>query len=268
MSNQEKINKDGWILIKNVFTKEEINKFREYVKKNKEHKGDLLSADLLKGILIDERILSIFKESLGSDNLYYFGDSSVSYNSVGNGFHKDSRDRKNKNSSEFTDENYSLLRLGIYLQDHSKHSKGLCLRSKSHLFPTTEKGKIINVKSEIGDVVIWKLTTTHSANADIISLIPGISFHPRIARRFPSFMKQKAIDPRIALFMTFGVKDDYSFSYISYLKTRQYAIDRWIKTKYNDELIRELKNKNVEVYNDFDTTKIIESEVSVEHKQP
>jgi hypothetical protein len=262
------IDRNGYILIKNVFSTAEIDKIRADVIKEKDHEGDLLSSKLLASVIKDERILNIFKECLGSEELYYFGDSSLSINRAGKGgFHKDSLDRDKKDTKEFTDINYSLLRLGIYMQDHSKSSRGLCLRSTSHLYQSTGKGKIINVKSEVGDVVIWKLTTTHSANAQVVSLFPNYGFHPLVARFIPDFLKQKAVNPRVVLFMCFGLKDDYAIKYREYLKTRQYAIDRWTKSKYTEENIAAMKKLNVEVYNDFNIDEIDTNKVNVEYKQ-
>lgn len=251
MTKKEQINKHGYMLIKNVFTADEINTFRTFAEKDKDHKGDILSAQHLSKIITDKRIIDIYKEATGSENLVYFGDSTLSYNTSLSGFHKDSKDRDKIDSTEFKDKNYSLLRLGIYLQDHSKHSKGLCLRSDSHLHQSIEKGKIINVKSEVGDVIIWKLTTTHSPNADIISLFPNHAFHPGLTKRLPGFLKKKSISPRLAVFMGFGVEDHYTEDYIAYLKTRKYAIERWNISNYTEENIGNLENQNVRVLTDF-----------------
>jgi hypothetical protein len=268
MNKKEEIDKNGWILIKNIFTPEEIDNLRNDVLKEKNHQGDLLSSQLLSKIITDERLLNIYKECLGSDTIYYFGDSSFSINRPGKGgFHKDSKDRDKKNSMEFKDVNYSLLRMGIYLQDHSISSKGLCLRDKSHLQQSTGKGKMINVKSEIGDILIWKLTTTHSANAGVISLFPNYSFHPRVARLFPDFLKQKAVDPRIAIFTCFGLKDEYANSYREYLKTREYAVERWAASNYSEDVLSKLKNLNVDVYTDFNLKEIDTTKISAGYKQ-
>ena len=159
------------------------------------------------------------------------------------------------------------MRLGVYLQDHSKHSKGLCLRTESHLNQKLNKGKIINVKSEIGDVVIWKLTTTHSANADVISLFPNYSFHPRIARRFPNFLKQKYRKPRIAMFMCFGKQDNYSKEYIEYLKTRKYAVEKWINSDYSKEVLSQMKSQNVTVNINLKTLKMDSNKLNKDFKQ-
>ncbi|WP_179009399.1 hypothetical protein [Winogradskyella forsetii] len=267
MTKKEQIDKYGWMVIKNVFSNEEIETFREYAEKDKDHKGDLLSAKFLSKIITDKRIIDIYKESTGHNSLIYFGDSTLSYNTSLSGFHKDSRDRDNKESLEFKDKDYSLLRLGIYLQDHSKHSKGLCLRTESHLQQSIEKGKIINVKSEVGDVIIWKLTTTHSPNADIISLFPNHSFHPGITKRLPNFLKKKSISPRLALFMGFGVEDKYTKDYIEYLKTRAYAISRWENSNYNPEDIETLKRMNVKVLTDFNLSEVNQAELNTNFKQ-
>lgn len=268
MTKKEEIDKNGYILIKNVFSSAEVDIMRKMALEEDGLQGDLLSSDKLSSVMMDERILNIFKECLDSEKLYYFADSSLSINRAGKGgFHKDSTNRHIKGSKEFTDINYSLLRMGIYLQDHGKSSRGLCLREGSHLHQSCSVGKILNVKSEIGDVVIWKLSTTHSANAQVISMFPNTSFHPLIARFVPDIFKQEATNPRIALFMCFGLNDDYAKEYREYLKTRQYAVDRWVKSKYTEENIQAMKKLNIEVYNDFNLDEIDREKVNVEYKQ-
>ena len=267
MKKKDQINKQGWMVIKNVFSKAEIDLFRDYAEKDKRHKGDLLSSEFLSKVILDERIINIFKECTGIDKLIYFGDSTLSYNSQLCGFHKDSKDRDKKDSVEFKDINYSLLRLGIYLQDHSEHSKGLCLRSDSHLHQSVHKGKIINVKSEVGDLIVWKLTTTHSPNADIVSLLPNYSFHPQLTKLLPNFLKKKSIEPRLALFMGFGVEDHYAEDYIEYLKTRDYAVTRWKNSNYNEEVIASMEKKNVKVITDFSIDEIDQEKLNTSFKQ-
>lgn len=267
MLKKEQIDKHGWMLIKNVFTKEEITKFRDYAEKDKNHKGDLLSAKFLSKIILDKRIINIFKESTGINKLIYFGDSTLSYSNSQSGFHKDSRNRHKKDSEEFKDINYSLLRIGIYLQDHSNHSQGLCVRSNSHLYQSIHKGKIVNVKSEVGDVVIWKLTTTHSPNAEIISLLPNHSFNPRRTKLLPSFLKKKSMSPRLALFMGFGIDDVYTQEYIEYLKTRNYAVEKWQHSNYSDETVVAMKKMNVQVITNFNINDIDQNNINIDFKQ-
>jgi hypothetical protein len=268
MTKKEQIDKDGYILIKNVFTSEEVDIMRANAVAEEGLQGDLLSSDKLASVMMDERVLNIFKECLGSEKLYYFSDSNLSLNRPGKGgFHKDSTNRDKKDTEEFTDINYSLLRMGIYLQDHANSSRGLCLREGSHLHQSCSVGKILNVKSEIGDVVIWKLTTTHSANAQVISMFPNTSFHPLIARFVPDFLKQEAANPRAVLFMCFGLKDDYAIEYREYLKTRQYAVDRWEHSNYSEETVAKMNALGVEIYDGFNIDEIDKNKVNELYKQ-
>ena len=268
MTKKEEIDEKGYILIKNVFSTKEIDIIRKNALAEDGIKCDLLASDRLSSVMMDERILNIFKECLGSESLYYFADSNLSINKAGKGgFHKDSTNRHKKDSKEFTDINYSLLRAGIYLQDHANSSRGLCLREGSHLHQSCGVGKILNVKSEIGDVVIWKLSTTHSANAQIISMFPNTSFHPLIARFVPDFLKQEAASPRAVLFMCFGLKDDYAIEYREYLKTRQYAVDRWVHSNYSEETVVKMNALGVELYDGFNIDEIDKEKVNELYKQ-
>ncbi len=247
MNKKERINQHGWMLIKNLYSPAEIETIRELGLQTQDQKGDVLSNEALKYILLDERLINILKEVLGTDEIVYFGDSSVSIEGKSHGFHKDSRDRFKKEGKEWHDIDYSIVRIGIYLQDHSKHSGGLCLRDQSHLNQSVEVGKILNVKSEVGDLVVWKLTTTHSGNADILALFPRLSLHPNIARRIPKMFLQDRIKPRMVIFSAFGKDDEFTHEYIEYLKTRTYAIDRWLDSNYEANQVEDFAKLNVKV---------------------
>ena len=183
---------------------------------------------------------------MNTDEIVYFGDSTVSIDVEASGFHKDSRDRKIK-SKEFTDQNYSLVRAGIYLQDHSKHPGGLIIRDKSHLVKSVHKGKIINVPSQMGDLVVWKLTTTHSANASYLKALPSLPFHPYLTKVIPKSLFEPPIRPRIAIFSTYGKKDHHLERYIEYLKTREYFADKILHTSYTPDQIEAYRQLGVEV---------------------
>ena len=247
MTKHDTLNEYGWLIAKGVFSEEEIKEIREITlsEKNKSHKGDLLSNPNLFHVISDARILDLARECLSNDEILYFGDSTYTIDTVGNGFHKDCRRRDDPTNPDYSDKDYSLIRMGIYLQDHSQHSGGLCLRSKSHTTHSLNKGKIINVRSNVGDVIVWKLTTSHAANATVISLFPDIGFHPVIARRaFPNFMKQKKIKPRSALFMAFGLNDRHFQPYMDFIEGT-YAKKLWDNSNYSTEQMAAMTTKNV-----------------------
>ena len=208
-------------------------------------------------IILDERINEIAKLFL-DETPVYFGDSSVTVHSVDNrishGFHKDSPDRDDINAPSFKGE-YSVLRFGIYLQDHVSHSEGLIVRSGSHRFANTTTGKKVIVPTEPGDVIVWYLTTTHSGNAkklksfkNLVVADDGVSrLQHFLYYRIPSFFVMPASNDRISIFFTFGKKDHHLNRYIKYLKGRDYAINTWKNSNWNSELIRLSKEKNIEL---------------------
>jgi len=270
MTKKEHIDKKGWVLYKNVFTPDEIKAIRKKALVNSDNSTDLLSNKLLKDVLLDSRVTDIYAELLDVKELVYYGDSTFTTNIKGDGFHKDSRVRFNRKSDEWNGKEYSLIRMAIYLQDHSKHSGGISLREGSHFYPDLNKGKIKNIRTEIGDVVLWKMTTTHSANAWIFKWFPNYFLSPRIMRRLPKFLMQSVEKPRIALFVTFGKNDHYMHNLIDYLKTRKCALTRWYNSKYDSTQIEDFKKNNVTVLipSDEELKSIPESSISIPHKEP
>jgi len=132
--------KDGYLIVKSIFTEEEIEALRSEVESydqtapKGQSKGDILSSTniALSKMIYDPRILSVAKEILG-DVPVYFGDSTISIGSHHRGWHKDNRlpDRFQHHLADWSSR-YSLIRFGIYLQDHKHHSGGLAIRQGSH----------------------------------------------------------------------------------------------------------------------------------------
>lgn len=70
------------------------------------------------------------------------------------------------------------------------------------------------------------------------------------------FLKLKSINPRIVLFVCFGIKDNYVESYFEYLKTRFYPVERWKQsTSTHDNILKRTKN-NVFIDTNFDVNNI------------
>jgi hypothetical protein len=266
MSIKEQLDNNGWVLCKNIFTKSEIDEFRKSALESKSWNGDLLSHKTLRKMMLNKKIVDIAKQSIDSNELLYFGDSTISINTQGIGQHKDSVDRKHPKGKDW-EKGYSLIRIGIYLQDHKVNAGGLSLRHKSHVTSSLNHGKLINVPNEVGDVVVWKLTTTHSANANSFRFAPKIPAHAYLIRFLPNFLFRNVPVPRIAIFMTFG-KDDYHFhKYIEYLKTREYMVKIWKNTSFSKEGIDEAKKMDVTVHQIDGLDSIDESKLNKKFKQ-
>ena len=78
----------------------------------------------------------------------------------------------------------------------------------------------MNVKAKAGDLVIWKLTTTHSGNAKRIRYFNDLSFHPRIEDTIPSMFEKKNPIERRAMFVVYGAQGEHLERYIKYFRDR------------------------------------------------
>ena len=140
--------------------------------------------------MFEPRILSAVKKLIGEE-IVYFGESNTQSGPTLGGFHKDNRvcDRENEAGLDFVGD-YPLVRVGIYLQDSDIYSGGLKIVPGSHKIPTS-KFRIggNNIAAKAGDIVVWKLTTTHSGHAKRLKILNNISLHPRIESYIPSLLE-------------------------------------------------------------------------------
>ena len=265
--DKKSFEENGYLVVKNVFTKEEIEQFREEAyrqyeldkkelltfqlpnlpTKAKYSKGDLLSKKLLNHVLLDERILSIGRTILGSEQLFYFGDSSYQIGTGLRGFHRDNIDRTNLDGPDWQGE-YTLIRVGIYLQDHKNYSGGLKVKLGTH---KNADGKPIFVDTEVGDVGVWSLKTQHSGNAVRLKLFPNYSINTSGKENIiPSFLKKEQQKERISLFMTFALKSSHLDRYINeYTLKREDTLAHARASKYDEKVLEIAKQKNVVVLN-------------------
>lgn len=256
---------NGFLVVKHVFSPSEIANFRKKAyeqyaldtKKNlnfqmphlptkaKYAKGDLLSKELLHDILLDDRILTIAKTILGKEELIYFGDSSYQIGTGLRGFHRDNIDRTNLDGEDWQGE-YTLIRLGIYLQDHKNYSGGLKIKAGSH---KNADGKVVFVDSEVGDVVLWSLKTIHSGNAVRLKLFPNYSINTSGKENLvPQFLKKEEQDERISLFMTFGLKSGHLERYIKeYIHKRKDTLEHARASKFDFSVFEKAKEKKLEI---------------------
>ncbi len=263
--DKQRFEKDGYITIKNVFTLEEVRHIREEVYKQYEidkqkkldfqlpklptkakyAKGDLLSKELLHHVLLDDRILEIARTLLDNDNLIYFGDSSYQIGTGLRGFHRDNIDRTNLDGPDW-EGTYTLLRIGIYCQDHKKYSGGLKVKRGSH---KNVDGEPMFVDSEIGDVVIWNLKTIHSGNAVRLKFFPNFSINGSGRENLvPSFLKKDEEQERISLFMTYALKSNHLDRYINeYTKKRLDTIEHAKASRRDAKTLELAEQKGIEV---------------------
>jgi Phytanoyl-CoA dioxygenase (PhyH) len=254
-----KFNEEGFLIVKNVFTAKEIDELRIAVYNNSKIDelnkmgrkeadviygiGDFLGKNGLNHLIFDDRIITIFKKTLG-ENLVYFGDSNYQIGGRFTGFHRDMHNSKNYTAAEWQGD-YTLARMGIYLQDHSIHSGGLKIRIGSHKNPT---GKPVFCNTEIGDVVCWNMRTLHSGNAVRLKFFPNLSIFNTVGKEkiVPLFMQKSHQKERLALFLSFAIPSiHYERFKVDTIKEDSFQ-QTLSNSKFNfDEAFNKAKSKGV-----------------------
>ena len=202
----------GYAILPGVYTPEEIEAFRQAAYASRGYGGDLLANPRLRSVITDGRMAAVARKLLGTDELFYSGDSSFTINGTQKGWHKDNADRIDPEAPDWVDR-YTQLRFGIYCQDHSEHTGGLNLRIGSHDMRTTTDGECLYVKTKPGDLAVWSMRITHSGNGMLLK-DPDAPFPmPNEHDRFKPEEVAEADGDRIALFAHIGADDKHAKRY-------------------------------------------------------
>lgn len=252
------LDEHGWVVIRGVFSAEEIARFREAVVTSRREGicGDLLSNPLLGNVITDPRIGRIVNALLPAEPVY-FGDSgwnTASTDRIQMGFHKDNPDKANPDAPDWRTP-YTVFTTGIYLQDSATFSGGVAVRDRSHNTLDTWFGRPVAVPAELGDYVIWSYRTSHTGYASRLRFFRNAFVPINVQSRLtvsrpssdvPSFRPRVIFQPaergeRMALFMAFGIDDHHLQRNIRYLKTRRYWVKRLQLSTYTDAARAQLR---------------------------
>jgi hypothetical protein len=239
--------KKGYTIVRDVFTKAEIEKFRIDSFASVDHGGDLLSNPKLRSIITDGRLLECAKQILKTDEILYYADSAFTIRPGNIGWHKDNADREDANAPDWKSP-YTQLRFGIYCQDHYTHSDGLNLRAGSHNEPDLEKGKNVYVRSRVGDLGIWSMRISHSGGGMMLKFPRWHSPEPLKLDKYPKWLiAPKPEEARVAIFAALGADDEHAARYIEYLKTRTYMVKNLRRSIWDEEAMMEAKNAGLKL---------------------
>ena len=261
---KEKIEKDGFVIIKNLFTKSEIEELEKVCANHcsvtnyqASPKKDALSLKGIDDFILNEKFLTPIKKIL-DNNIVYFGDSALHCKPNERMFHKDSRGDKLDPSIS----SYKIYRVGIFLQDHYSFSGGIKFRKGSHKklnfrLSTIKKiltgkaklktffnfGKIVNARTKIGDIVVWNLRTDHSGGAVINKLFPNLGVLPLIDELTPKFLKKPENQKRMAIFSSFGSESIELENYLNYKVNDKRYSEHWQNSDFNTNYILDKSKK-------------------------
>ena len=172
--------KNGYMVIENIFNYDEIEKFRKevakYIHKNKTIKNsggitipDFLSIDHFKRISKikdSKKIHENLKKIFDGDNYRFCTHNDIGVNRIV-GWHKDKLNNQYSNYetvdiwSEDNGEKHEIVKVLLYLQDHSNNNDGLKIVPGSHLDRNIKTDNFVQLKIKLGSVLIFDQRITH-----------------------------------------------------------------------------------------------------------
>lgn len=272
--------RDGYAVIPQVFTREEAEEIRnrtiELVEElDREGKaaavetdrgrrvgtrGDMLSYEPLRSVLLDPKLVGAVAEVLGGDPLFW-GESGVWVGNSGSAlaWHTDVYDAYVTQGAE----GYPLVRCGLYFQDTSRHSDGLEVVAGSHV-----KGFGVNtlanrfrsmarrwlgarhtvlVEAEPGDLVIWDMRILHAGEAVRLKWAPKLALPLSWQAHLPQSLRVPSDRKRVVMFPTFGLPGPDLDRYLERDRSLDWMVEIWKASSFTDSVVEEAAAAGVKV---------------------
>jgi len=177
----QQLNKEGFTIIKSVFSVDQVEKMRQISLDYFSNGGGFSNAggfakpdwikvaelsSLLKEVNLN-KMEKLISEYVGED-VHFIGHNDLHLNRSA-GWHKDQLNgeaRKYQITPPWEaveGETMKIYKVNIYLQDHSSNEDGLTVRSGSHRFPQMDRGVVKQIKPSIGDIILFDQRITHKA---------------------------------------------------------------------------------------------------------
>lgn len=183
MNTIEHFKQNGFI-IQNIFSNTDIllfkNEVNNFIKNNNtiKNSGGITIPNFIKHkefvlipqIINNNKIHNILKQIFNGDNYRFCQHNDIGINRIV-GWHKDKLNGKYSSYEtvniweENNGEKHEIVKVLIYLADHSNNNDGLKVVPKSHLKKEIQTNNFIQLKPKIGDVIIFDQRITHRGMA-------------------------------------------------------------------------------------------------------
>ena len=182
MNYRKELQEKGYFIIESLFSEEEISSFREeiisYLETNKQKllknangfsiPNFVETKQLSKTASISEetKLHSILEDVFNGNPYRFCQHNDIGINRIV-GWHKD---KLNGEYAKYQSHNiwkshqgqsHEIVKVLIYLQDHSHNKDGLQVVPRSHLTPKIEAKKKVILQPKLGDVIVFDQRITH-----------------------------------------------------------------------------------------------------------
>ena len=253
----------GWSVLRGLFSSAEFEDLRERVlasledvEKSRRGQTDLLADSYLAPVVYDERLVAAARKILGGRPVY-FGDSNYAVVGRGydefkdaTGYHRDNTDRSDLKAPDWQSP-YTLIRFGLYLQDHRKHSGGLMVRTGSH-------NEIIRgwrnylrdryLDTGVGDVGVWSMRLQHAGVGRCWRGFSRLGIPPSLQDKVPGWMQSPRWDrPRIGVWVSYALEGPHLTRHVEYLYGRSERVESWSNSFYDPDTLQKCAAAGLEV---------------------
>lgn len=263
VSAVNRFNRRGWLIVRGLFSSERVEGLRhevfqslERVSSGLEPPTDLLANPALHGIVHDPDLIRLAQQLLGGQPVY-FGDASYAIVGRGydelrdaTGYHRDNTDRSDTRAPDWQSP-YTLVRFGIYLQDHRHHSGGLLVRNGSHMRMNRGWKNYLHdryLNTEVGDVGVWNMRLQHAGVGRAWRFASFWGIPPAIQDRIPkSLQLPRWTRERAAIWVSYGREGPHLERHCKYLLTRTERLEMWRNSYYSDDVLAQCAKAGLRV---------------------
>ena len=271
----EELRANGFAIVRNVLSSDEIARLRMQLDGYFESRkidcrlgaveaNAICEAPEISWVFCHHGILRAVKEALNTDTLI-FVDGGFTKNVV-NGWHKDVglgwfKDGGYFKCFPFDQDDCLVYKVAIYLEDHEQNECGLSVRRASHRSASLEDGKIEQVRTRVGDIVIFDTRLTHRGqdHGSLRRLIYSLRLRaPRpLGRTFPPEFVWNELEylaescfylrrpARRGVFFAYGIVNDRTREYGRRCLQRERQNDPKFKYAVREDVAAKLREVNV-----------------------
>jgi hypothetical protein len=245
----QKIENEGFVVIRGVLSTTEVKKLRKIVKNHFNNKGLLAFCGLVQpnaAVEVSEinwlfyhpTIITVMRHLLRQEKIMFTSHCDIHSGTLSR-WHKDDgmtvMDGGYFGQSMYKEQDCRVYKVAIYLQNHTHNNGGLTVRRGSHKFQSLDKGEEIYLKTYAGDIVIFDVRLTHIGQRDIVPiplLRKPINLFQNLLKKLlkideakiQCYLKtlcDKFFSEKLAIFFTYGVPNEHTIAFANNNMKRQ-----------------------------------------------